>query len=339
MSVAVRLLKGDDPLLVGEAVRAAVDELLDGDDRSLAVEELDEDSYRVGDDFDISRLVDAAQTAPFLTNRRVVIGRHVGRFSKADAIAPLLRWFDAPLDTTALVLVWERGVQPRQDRLSAPPKKLLEAIAALGGTVVDCAAPSGRQGDQWLDQRLSASSLRLDRGAIAEIHRRFGEDRTRVVSLLEVLESTYGPGETLTLDQVEPFLGEGGSIPPWELTDAIDDGDIAGSIDRLRRQLSAGDRHPLQVMASLHGRYERMLRLDGAEVRDEKAAAALLGMKGSTFPAKKLLAQTRKLGSERIGRAIGHLADADLALRGASSWPEALTMEVLVARLAALHRR
>ena len=167
----------------------------------------------------------------------------------------------------------------------------------------------------------------------------FGEDRTRVLALLDVLVGAHGPGAELGLAEVEPFLGESGSVPPWELTDAIDDGDIAKAIGTLHRQLGAGDRHPLQVLASLHGHYERMLRLDGAGARDEKAAADLLGMKGSTFPAKKLLAQTRRIGSERIGRAIGHLADADLALRGASAWPPELVMEVLVARLAALHRR
>lgn len=339
MTNQIRLLKGEDPLLVGEALHAAVDELLEGEDRSLALEELDEEAYRVGDHFDLTRLVDAAQTAPFLTGRRVVVGRHLGRFSKADDLAPLLRWFEEPLDTTGLVLVWERGQAPRQDRLSAPPKKLLEALSAAGGVVVDCAPPSGRTGDRWLDDRLSASSVRLDRESVAEVHRRLGEERTRVLALIEVLESTFGPGTQLGLAEIEPYLGESGSVPPWELTDAIDDGDIVSAIDRLHRQLGAGDRHPLQVMASLSSRYERMLRLDGAEARDEKAAAALLGMKGSTFPAKKLLTQTRRLGSDRIGRAVGHLADADLALRGASALPQELVMEVLVARLAALHRR
>jgi DNA polymerase-3 subunit delta len=62
-------------------------------------------------------------------------------------------------------------------------------------------------------------------------------------------------------------------------------------------------------------------------------------MKGSTFPAKKALTQTRKLGSAKVQRAIRLLAEADLQLRGTVAWPPELVMEVLIARLTSLSRR
>ncbi len=46
-----------------------------------------------------------------------------------------------------------------------------------------------------------------------------------------------------------------------------------------------GERHPLQILATLSGHYSRVLRLSGSDVTDEKSAAALLGLRGSTFPA------------------------------------------------------
>ena len=128
-------------------------------------------------------------------------------------------------------------------------------------------------------------------------------------------------------------------MPPWELTDAIDRGDIPGALDRLTRMLGAGERHPLQLLATLHTHYGRMLRLDGEAALDEKAAAKVLGIRGSTFPAKKALTQTKRLGPQKLHTAIGLLADADLALRGALAWPPELVMEVLVARLARLSKR
>ena len=72
---------------------------------------------------------------------------------------------------------------------------------------------------------------------------------------------------------------------------------------------------------------------------DEKQAAALLGLTGSTFPAKKALAQARRLGHDDAARAISLLAEADLALKGAIEWPEELVLEVLVARLSRLGPR
>ena len=90
------------------------------------------------------------------------------------------------------------------------------------------------------------------------------------------------------------------------------------------------------MLATLHTHFGRMLRLDGADAPDESAAAQILGMTGSTYPAKKALVQSRRLGSAAIGRSIVLLADADLALKGTVEWPGDLVLEVLVARLSRL---
>jgi DNA polymerase-3 subunit delta len=107
----------------------------------------------------------------------------------------------------------------------------------------------------------------------------------------------------------------------------------------LHRMMTGGGRHPLVITATLHTHYTRLLRLDGAQVADEATAAQLLGMTGSTFPARKALAQARRLGSAGIHRAINLLAEADLGLKGAIDWPGELVLEVLVARLSRLARR
>ena len=87
-------------------------------------------------------------------------------------------------------------------------------------------------------------------------------------------------------------------------------------------------------MATLHTHFQRILRLDGAGARGEKDAAVILGLKGSTFPAKKALAQARRLGPAGVRDSIHLLARTDLELRGTIDWPDELSMEVLVARLA-----
>jgi DNA polymerase-3 subunit delta len=127
-------------------------------------------------------------------------------------------------------------------------------------------------------------------------------------------------------------------VPPWDLTDAIDKGDRTRALDLLQRMIGQGDRHPFQVLATLHSHFARILRLDGADVASEQQAAELLGIKGSTFPAKKALGQARKLGHDRIVRIMGLIAEADLDLRGGKAWPDGLVLEVLVARIATMSR-
>ena len=337
MSVpAIVLITGDDDALVTEAVRTAVAAALDGEDRSLALEELTEEDYRTEDGFEVARLVDAAQTPPFLTGRRVVVGRHLGRFSDKESVMPLVGYLADPLDSTALIVVWEKGHAPAQQRLNPIPKSLAEAIKAAGGEVRKTTVGRGREADQWLDDRIAAGPVDLDRPARALVARRLGEDRAGVVPLLETLAAVFGPGAEVTAADVEPFLGSGGDVAPWDLTDAIDNGDVAKALDCLTRMLAAGGRHPLAVTAALQGHYGRLLRLDGSGIRDQAGAADVLGVKG--FPAKKALAASRRMGGERISRAVRLLAAADLDLRGRSAWPQELVVEVLVARLASLSR-
>ncbi len=335
--MTVTVLKANDDTLLSKAVSSTVAALVGDGDASLMVEELTEEQYRMEDEsFALTRLIDSAQTPPFLTDHRVVVGRHLGRFSKAADVEGLVSYLEAPLASTNLVLVWEKGVSPRQDRLNAIPKSLAAAIDAAGGKVLDVGIPGGKGAKTWLDAQLKSATVRLDGAAKAAIVDRLGEERSRVVALLSTLEAVFGSDDVITAEQIEPFLGESGDVPPWELTDAIDSGRIDVALEKLQRMLGSGGRHPLQIMSTLQTHYLRMLRLDGAPVAGEKQAAELLGMKGSTFPAKKALTQTKRLGSANIKKAIELLAEADRNLRGEIAWPSELVVEVLIARLANL---
>lgn len=325
----VYLLRGSDEVILRDAVRGLVHALVGERDPGLTVEEVGRDRLQPGDASSpsLTALVDAAQTPPFLTDRRVVVARDLDLFTRAEQVAPLVAYLADPLTSTSLVLVWSSG------RI---PKALTDAIKRAGGEQVDTSP--GRQLAGWVDEQLAKAGLKLDRHAQQRLVDWLGDDPQRLVGVIETLVGAYGPGAKLDTSDVEAFLGDAGGVPPWELTDAIDRGDIPTAIAKLHRMLDGGDRHPLAIMATLHTQYARMLMLDGAPVGGEKDAAQMLGMKGSTFPAKKALSQARKLGHDRIVRAMDLLATADLDLRGGKAWPEPLVMEVLVARLARLSR-
>ena len=311
-------VKGDDPALVSEAVHRLTRELAGGD--PMAVEDLS------GDDVDVAAIVDACRTPPFLAERRVVVAREVGRF-RTDDLEPLVAWLADPLPTTALVLT-AGGGQVSQ--------RLVNAVKKVG-TVVDTAVGTGKGRAQWLAARLRHAPVALDAAAAQLLGEHLGEDVSRLTTLLDAAATAYGEGARIGVDELRPFLGDAGGVAPWDLTDAIDGGDTETALTRLHRMMEAGERHPLVIMATLHRHYSAMLRLDGSGARDERDAAELLGM--APFPAKKALTRSRQLGSAGVGRAIELLAQADADLRGARGWPEALVMEVLVARLSRLGGR
>ena len=194
-----------------------------------------------------------------------------------------------------------------------------------------------------MHERIHATGLQLDGPATQLLGEWMGEDAGRLQGVLDTLAATYGATHAaggdgtrrLGVDDVRPFLGDAGGVPPWELTDAIDRVDTSRALILLHRMMGAGDRHPLQVMAVLHAHVVRLMKLDGSDATDEASAAAALDIKPG-FPARKALDQYRRLGSAGVARALALLAQADLDLRGAKNWSADLVMEVLVARLSRL---
>lgn len=352
--LAAYLVKGDDPVLRSEAVRDLVDDLLGDDDRSLVVEEFDVPS----DDPDTSAPVDAARTPPFLSGHRIVVVREIGAYPSAG-LEPLLAYLADPSATTSLVLVAggsaSRGGTTsgardagRKGGRSTAQKGERAALTALTkavkevGRVIDASSPhDSRARRSWLATHLAGAPVRLDAAATALLDAHLGEDLGRVENILAAAAAAYGRGAKVGADDLRPFLGEAGSVPPWELTDAIGDGRTDLALAALRRMLAAGERHPLVVLATLHGHFGRMLRLDGSGATNADSAAAVLGVKksASTFPAKKALDQGRRLGREPLHQAIGLLAQADLDLKGASGLDEGIVLDVLVARLCRLAPR
>jgi len=115
------LVKGNDALLRDKVVDELVAELLDGDDRTLALEDHTVPG-RAGDGDEggggaqareavVAAVLNAASSPPFMTARRIVVVREVGALTAADADV-IGRYLDAPLDTSVIVLVSGGGTIP-----------------------------------------------------------------------------------------------------------------------------------------------------------------------------------------------------------------------------------
>lgn len=331
------LVQGADPILRDREVQRVVETLLDGQDRTLALEDFTLPDRRESEE-DVSSLdvpvfvaaMTALQSPPFMTSCRIVVLREIGNLAK-DQAQWLAEWMaDAP-DDARLVLVAGGGrVQP-----------VLEKAAKAHAEIV---APETEQTAGVLATELKTAKLKLAPDASSRLVAHLGDDAGRIPELVEILASTYGRDVTLDLSDVEAYLGEVGTAGRFDLTNAIDRGDVPTALEVLHRLLTSNSSrepkplHPLQVMASLVFHYQRLLRLDDPQIVTKEQAAQVLGMKsagGARFP----LDASKRLGTDGLREAMRLLARADLDLRGHGGLDERTAIEVLVARLAALTRR
>lgn len=317
------LVKGSDAALVGQVAHRAVVTLLGGRDPATCVEE---HGAAGTDELDVGRVVDALTTPPFLTDLRVVIVRDAGRLGTADADR-LLPALEGLPDGVALVLVAGGG--------TVPPS-IAKWLAAHGEVLDTTVGASVRDRRAFVSGEVRRATVHLDGAATEALAAHLGEDLARVDQVLETLAAAYGEGARLGMAELEPFLGTSGSVPEWDLTDAIAAGDAATSLDVLHRLMGPGARSAPAIVNTLQRHYLRLLRLDGAGTRTKEEAASLLGV--SAYPASKLLGAARALGAARVRQAVAWLAAADADVKGATGLEWACVLEVLVARLARLHR-
>jgi DNA polymerase-3 subunit delta len=319
------LIQGDDAGLVTQELIALI-EGLSGLDETGA--ESIEEYGDVGrnEPFSLFPVLDACRTPPFFAQRRIVVVRDAALLD-AEEVTELVSYLGEPLETTVLVLAHVGR---------SAPSRLIKAIRSVGLCIDAVPGSSSRARSQWFSDQLRDGPVKLDGQAVALLREHLGEDLARLEGVLAMLEAAFGKNATIHVADLEPFLGTAGGVAPWDLTDALDDGDSTQAVAALHRLLGGGERHPMQVLATLHRHYGAMLALDGADVVDEESAASLTGL--AAFPAKKVLLQSRRLGHDRIVRAITQLSSADIDVRGRIGWPPELVLEVLIARLAQLSR-
>src|ERR671910_59483 len=120
LDAPVYLVRGNDEVLLRDAARDLIHALVGDLDPAFTVDEIGRDRFQPSDAAEarIAPLVEAAQTPPFLTDRRVVVGRDLDVFTRAEQVAPLVAYLDDPLPTTSLVLVSGPG-RPTWSRSSA----------------------------------------------------------------------------------------------------------------------------------------------------------------------------------------------------------------------------
>jgi DNA polymerase-3 subunit delta len=276
------------------------------------------------------RVLEALNTPPFLVERRVVVVRDA-QLLVADEVALLTQWMGSPAPGTVLILA---VVGSKANRLVKAASEVVEVN--VGTRVADRVA--------FVKSKMDEYGVVIDNTAAQRVTEQVGDDVARIDALARTLQSIYGSAP-LVFARIEPYLGDAGDVPAWDLTDALDAGDATKAIVVARRMLESRQRAGLQIVSIVQRHYLNMARLEGSEARSKEDAATLLGI--NAYPAGKALQMAERLGAARLTTAVHWITDADLALKGAVSYggkdldsdldvTELTVIEVLVARLARL---
>jgi DNA polymerase-3 subunit delta len=250
----------------------------------------------------------ALSAMTFAIGRRFIVVDGAERFKdkEMDALEAALKAM--PPETTVAFFA-------REDARSKAPDRLHRAVAEAGGDVAAEQSVKPWQLPKWAAAQARSLGLQLDAGAAAALVTHVGERQQRLLRELEKLALGLGPGARIDVTAIEELTAPSAERRAWSLADVLLAGDAAPALGEYLALRAQGERVP----GLLYWMTSRMrLALQATEAIESGAPVAEVKKRLRMPPkaADRLIADARRIGTQRLRHAVQELADLELASRG-----------------------
>ncbi|MCB2193404.1 MAG: DNA polymerase III subunit delta [Deltaproteobacteria bacterium] len=269
-----------------------------------------------------SKVLDSAQTLPFLGTRRLVVLSEVHLY-KADQAAEFLPYLEDPCPSTTLVFTGAK-----LDSRTKFAKALKKA-----GKVHQFSKMYARQLIPWLQGRASVRDKSLDSQAAAYLAELSGLGLGALDSELEKLALYVGKNKRITLDTVRQVLGGSRLYSIFDFTDAVAAGGLTRALSCYAQLDSLGE-PAVRVLAMLTRLYRQLL--ETRRVLDQGGGPQEVQRTLRTPPqaTSTLVERARRESPASLSGALKAVLTADVALKS-SPGADRVIMERLIMDLCA----
>lgn len=309
------LIVGDDLPKIEYALKRLKVRISDQSDSDLNIDEFD------AAETPATEVVNAANTLAFLGGIRLVLVNNVHAWLKAEkeVIASYLK---SPAPDACLALVADR----------IPPTDVLRAAMKDHGEILEYQAPKEGQLPQWLVQE-AASRLGMELGLPEArlIVRRCGDNQNMLLREVEKLQ-LYTVGRRVTADDIYLLATPTVEASIFDLLDSLALGRGSAAFTAADDLLAAGERTEVLFYRILR-HFENLSRV--AAMRDEgmRQEAIQAELKMKPYPVRKLIEQSRSLGTDGIARRMAVLAETDARMKGMGNLTADMELQLCLGRL------
>lgn len=220
----IYLIYGSEQLLLERAEKRLRDRLAAVADLDFNMETFDGDSAPATD------VINAANTLPFMSDRRLVVVHDVDRMDAAGLEALALYAKD-PAPYTCLVLIAEKV---------AKNSKLYRAVSATG-VAYEYTAPKRSEYAGEVTKLVRERGKRIGASAAQRLVEAVGRDLRRLDAETAKLVSYVGDAEEITSADVAAVATESAAASIFELNDAVGERDVARALRISVRLLGGGE--------------------------------------------------------------------------------------------------
>ncbi len=267
-----------------------------------------------------ARIVEAASTFPFLSEKRLVVVKEGEKLGVADK-KELLRYAQSPSPFTCLVLLIDKI-----DR-----RESLSALLVKSGEEVSFKAISKKDILGWIMNRAGAEGKKITPQAAFELKERIGGNLRELTGHLTKLFLYAGDKKDIGVEEVRDLVGEGRETSHFDLTEAISERKKDRALKILRKIISEGGKAP-EIIGLISWQMRRIAEAKSRISRGEAAMDVCQSLGIFPFFRKKFLSQVKKFSLPKLRENFYFLLESDRQFKSGRLTPD-LILELLVIKL------
>ena len=251
------------------------------------------------------QIIEAAETMPFLSDRRFILAKDCGFFSEGKkAETELLAEYIPQIPDTACVVFSETAPDKRM--------KLYKAVDKNGRT-----AEFKKLGEAGLadlaEKKLTESGLRISKGMCVYLARNCS-DGEMLNNECEKLISFMGERKEVTSADIDAVGAKNTETKVFDLVDAMITGKTEKALEIYRNMLAVNE-SPIMVLSLISRQFRIMLKCKSLSQSgySENDMAAKIGV--NPYAAKIALRQSRSFGYDIIEQMLNRCIETDYSIK------------------------
>ena len=311
----IYVIAGKEDSLVRAQCQEVLDSLLEPTQKATGLFNADPASATVTD------VLDELRTAPFLTDKRVVVVKQADKFISENR-EWLEKYFDAPCPTGRLILTVQSW-----DARTKLAKKLQNS-----GKLISITQPKSWQ----LPQRLvnyakEAHGKNLGKESAELLIELSGDELTRLYSEIDKLALFADKEKLITQKHIESLIGHNRLFNVFSVINSIIAGDTGIAVERLRGMFAEDKTAEYTVIGAFAFHFRRMFKAK-ALLQKGLRSNEIIKQLQIWSNKEQFFIQLKKISLKQIGRYLQQLGETDYAIKtGRTKAPVA--MEQLVLKL------
>ncbi len=256
-----------------------------------------------GETASADNVVGAANTMPFMSERRLVIVRFADKMNAA-ALNEIAEYAEDPSPTTVLVLVMTK----------ADKRTRLYKAVDKSGQVSEYAAPKRGEYPGLVVEMFEALGVRVSREAASVLVEAVGTDLARLSSEVDKVAAYVGPENDLGRDEVLDVVSRTAPVRIWALEDTLGARDLEASLRVTRELINQGE--SVFGLHALAVRYVRsLLAIKALAARGESQAAIASRARVQPWKVGALIRQASAFDEGELRAALAAAARSEAEMK------------------------